>query len=451
MSQIPEKLDTSQPFLFKYKTTVNSGIFVMKKVKKKSLSDAAVIDSSSRKKCKGGLLEESVKVVGISASGTSGGTAESVSRNTIESESVDIKKEYLVEKTSFQHKNREESGGNNTEIMPKSPKRVVIKCVFGKPLGTINFGMENDDDNNILNGKSFALNIDFMVVAGKSSQEKLAYVRKIFSKVNGFGGAFTLSKFGEIIQASFTSEKALLAAAKLANDHGVVVNTDLKCSINNYTNWAIVLKKIPVGTSVEAVRAVVSEFGKIKMIKIQLVGLWDNYRALLYTLPVEMTAHNLWDFIGSVGEKTCIIDCNSVTYTRAYCTMMCFDSEVNLVKAIAMTSVIKGVGLYWSCLSLALCSECKNSGYMFFTCKLVKVGSISRGRKAPLSAQNQFRLAKIYKKKSASISRPLAFSEKTWVLVVDTLFMGSLHSTNSFFGSIDDSKPLLFGMNDLKK
>ncbi|KAG9301080.1 hypothetical protein G9A89_012463 [Geosiphon pyriformis] len=78
--------------------------------------------------------------------------------------------------------------------MPKDFKRVVTKCTLEKPLGTINFSMKNDDDDNVLDGllslsfsfsfksivqvlvkKSFALDIDLVVVVSKSSQEKLSY------------------------------------------------------------------------------------------------------------------------------------------------------------------------------------------------------------------------------------------------------------------------------------
>ncbi|KAG9291306.1 hypothetical protein G9A89_021808 [Geosiphon pyriformis] len=243
----------------------------MKKVKKKLLSGSTVVDSSSRKKHKGGLLVEFIKVVDITANSAFGGAAKSVSGDTTESESIDIEKEYLVEETSFQQESVREFSSDDIKIISKDLKRVVTKHTLRKPLGTINFDLENDDDDDILDGslsfplsfsfkhivqvlvrKSFALDIDLEVVANKSSQEKLAYVRKIFSDVNGFGGASTLSKFGRIIRVSFTSEKAMIAA-KLANDCDVVVNTNLKCPINNCTNWAIVLKEIPVEISVEAV------------------------------------------------------------------------------------------------------------------------------------------------------------------------------------------------------
>ncbi|KAG9301049.1 hypothetical protein G9A89_015785 [Geosiphon pyriformis] len=59
-----------------------------------------------------------------------------------------------------------------------------------------------------------------------------------------------------------------------------------------------------------------------------------------------------------------------------------------------------------------------------------------------LILRNQFHLAKIYEKKSASVSRPLAFSRKTWASVVGkplpiVFFGGSAQS-----GSISYGKPL---------
>ncbi|KAG9297895.1 hypothetical protein G9A89_000093 [Geosiphon pyriformis] len=123
---------------------------------------------------------------------------------------------------------------------------------------------------------------------------------------------------------------------------------------------------------------------------------------------------------------------------------MCFKFESDLANMIAVTPVIKEVSFHWSCLLLALCSVCKNSGYMSLTCKSVKVGTILRGRKALLSAQNQFRFAKIYEKKSAPISCFLAFNGKTWASVISAPPMSSLHGIHFSFGFIDDDKPLSF-------
>ncbi|KAG9299984.1 hypothetical protein G9A89_009712 [Geosiphon pyriformis] len=247
--------------------------------------------------------------------------------------------------------------------------------------------------------KSFALDIEFMIVAGKFSQEKLFYVRKIFSDVNSFGRAFTPSKFGEIIWVFFTSEMAMMAAAKLAND----------CEPNQAdllaSKWSILIEKNTVYVA------------KTNVDK-QTWNIRNKFRALFYTLPIN--------FIGFVNGKTCFIDCNLVNYTYAYCVIVCFDSELDLTNALAATSVIKGVDLRWSYFLLALCSVCKNN-------------LAPKSRKTLLSAQNQFRLAKIYEKKSASASMISIFL--TFVFYGDS----------SHLGSIDDSKPPSLVIDKLAK
>ncbi|KAG9304323.1 hypothetical protein G9A89_019885 [Geosiphon pyriformis] len=72
------------------------------------------------------------------------------------------------------------------------------------------------------------------------------------------GRASTPSKFSEIIRVTFTSESSLIKAT------------------NKAANWAVVIKKIPIRTSAEAVCAVLSEFGVIKVIKMQLIRLWQK-------------------------------------------------------------------------------------------------------------------------------------------------------------------------------
>ncbi|KAG9305204.1 hypothetical protein G9A89_010712 [Geosiphon pyriformis] len=264
-------------------TTIGSGISVIKKVKKKLLSDSTMVDFSSRKKHKDGLLKEPIKVVGISASDAFSSLVKGISRDITESESIDIEEEYL-------QKSGEKSGGNNTKITPKSSKKVVTKHTLGKFFSTIDFSIENNDDDNILNRSFFlspSLSLKHMVQI---------LVRKFF--------ALNI----DLVVAFFTSEKAMMTTAKLANNHGIVVNTNLKHPINNHTNWAIVLKKIPVETSVKAVHTTVAEFKTIKSIKIQLIDTvrmartdidkqtWDfknEFRALLYTLFMSTTAHDI--------------------------------------------------------------------------------------------------------------------------------------------------------------
>ncbi|KAG9303332.1 hypothetical protein G9A89_013658 [Geosiphon pyriformis] len=119
------------------------------------------------------------------------------------------------------------------------------------------------------------MNIKLDKMAGKSSQEKLVVIRKLFSKVNGFGKAFTSSKFSEIIHVFFTSESSLVQTTKKAKAANILVNTNLKKS-TSHLDQTVVVKKIPVGTLAKTMYTVFSEFGMIKSIKIQLVKLWQK-------------------------------------------------------------------------------------------------------------------------------------------------------------------------------
>ncbi|KAG9284260.1 hypothetical protein G9A89_002070 [Geosiphon pyriformis] len=433
-------------------------------------------------------------MVGVSVGSTTGNSAISENGDTIESESVNMEEEFLVEETSFQLGSGEESGNDDIEMMPKGSKRIITKCTLEKPLGMIDFGKKSDNDSDILDEfvllpssllpkssiqvsvcKFFALDIGLVNITEKSSQKKLIFVRKIFSGVNSFGGASTPSKFGRIIWTMFTSEKAIMATANLANERGVVVNTNLKHPVNNCTNRAIVLKEIPVETSMEAVRVAVSKFGIIRSIKIQLVGLWqkaiikledqnqadflaskwsifieknvvqvarmdidkqlwkarDSFRALLYTLPMRTTTHNF--------------------YSCVRCATVCFSSEVDLVGVMAATPVIKDIGLYWFHFSLASYAVCKNYGHTSLNCRSVKSNVVSDSRKTPFSVQNQVRLAKIYVKKSAPISHPLAFGGKTWVSVAGLSSALFLSGSKLHLGSVVNGKPTLPVANNLER
>ncbi|KAG9293951.1 hypothetical protein G9A89_019289 [Geosiphon pyriformis] len=481
----------------------------MKKATKVSGSEGGFKMVVSRKKRKDGVLAESVDNSKVADKALGNCSWGSEVGDTTESESIDIEEECLVKETSVDYG---ENGAFTGEDLDQTPKslRVKTKKVLGKPLGVIDYGTV-DADGDVLDKslllppsfpvkpsvqvpvhKSFTLDIDLVAVVGKSSQEKVNFVRKIFSGVNGFGGASTPSKFGGIIQTTFTSEEAMMTAANLANDRGVMVNTDLKRPVNNRTNRAIVLKEIPVGTSLEAVHAAVAEFGIIKSIKMQLVGLWqkaiieledqdqadflaskwsiligkdmirvtranidkqswdarNKFRALLYTLLIGTIAHDLWDFIGSIGGKTCFIDHNPVSYSCARCATVCFSSEVELVNAMATTSVIKSFGLRWSRLFLASCAVCEKFGH---GCRTIKGAGIAGGRKAPLLVQDQSRLAKIYARRSAPISRPLAFGGKTWASVVSAPSAPSLSGGKASSGSVVDGKPTPPVAKDLEK
>ncbi|KAG9303714.1 hypothetical protein G9A89_018611 [Geosiphon pyriformis] len=119
------------------------------------------------------------------------------------------------------------AGVNSESLLGSAATTLKTKCinigiVFGSPLGSPDFTMNNDEialplclsislkkkwiDPKIIKTlvevlvrKSFALDINLSAVVGKSATAKTQLIRKIFSSVNGFGGATTPSKFEEII------------------------------------------------------------------------------------------------------------------------------------------------------------------------------------------------------------------------------------------------------------
>ncbi|KAG9300333.1 hypothetical protein G9A89_011406 [Geosiphon pyriformis] len=90
----------------------------------------------------------------------------------------------------------------------------------------------------------------------------------------------------------------------------------------------------------------------------------DQYRVLLYTLPVRTTAHNLSDLLNSYGRKTCFIGRNPSSYICNKCAVICFENETFRVAAIDSTSVFKSVNLHWAGLFLACCAQYKQFGHV---------------------------------------------------------------------------------------
>ncbi|KAG9305597.1 hypothetical protein G9A89_001658 [Geosiphon pyriformis] len=123
--------------------------------------------------------------------------------------------------------------------------------------------------------KFFALDIELSVVPGKSINDKLISIKKIFYRVNNFGDASTLSKFPEIIRSSFTFEFSMNRAKKLTIHKKIVVNDNFR-KVSSHLDKKIIVKEIPVNLSKSAVKSVFSKFEKIVSIKMQLIGLWQK-------------------------------------------------------------------------------------------------------------------------------------------------------------------------------
>ncbi|KAG9304055.1 hypothetical protein G9A89_005965 [Geosiphon pyriformis] len=312
----------------------------------------------------------------------------------------------IAEKTNYTESDKDD---NMDETMPR--KTCTWMFVLGNPL--------NDDDivldlssrvdigsnqflllgsrapkiRNFNMTKFFALNIELSAVPGKLVSDKLISLKKIFYHVNGLGGASTPSKFLGIIRSSFTSEFSLNKAREMTICEKILVN-----------NNEVIIKEIPIDLPRLAVESVFSKFGKIALVELelsevanQIASMWsvfmgkdsvcmalainnkqiDQHWALLYTLSVDITAHNLSDLLVFYDGKSCFISCNPSLYVRDRCAVICFGDEVSKLAAISTIPIFKSV----------------------------------------VSDQNQVCLAGIYKKKMAPIAWPVSFGGKTWAQV----------------------------------
>ncbi|KAG9302194.1 hypothetical protein G9A89_020628 [Geosiphon pyriformis] len=336
---------------------------------------------------------------------------------------------------------------------PKA-KCVNTGAVFGSPLKSPNFAMNDVEivkvPVEVSVKKSFALDINLLAVEGKSATAKTQVIRKIFSLVNGFGKATTLSKFEGIIRSTFTSEESMEVAVSLAREKEIVVNTNFKKQ-GMHSDWAVVLKKIPMDTPKDMIIATVSEFGEIKSIRIQLIGMWqkavvefakstskwlfligkdsvhvaravgdhnvwasrDCYRVLLFTLLMGTTAHNFGTLLNKVGGKTCVINCSLETGNRFCCIVVCFESTDDLNLVFLTEPILGGVWLSWARFDLVRCGKCGCLGHLALECDASNVSSpeFPSSSRKPASNANHLQLARLYAKKNVPISRPAAFAQ----------------------------------------
>ncbi|KAG9289447.1 hypothetical protein G9A89_008008 [Geosiphon pyriformis] len=169
----------------------------------------------------------------------------------------------------------------------------------------------------------------------------------------------------------------------------------------------------------------------------------DQHRALLYTLLIGTNAHNIWDFIGSVSGKTCIINQHSVMYVWARCAVVCFDSAVSIDAAMETMPVLKDAKLHWSYLISTKCAKYGNLGHTSLNCSVSGKTFLGGPTCKILSEDNKSRLAFIYAKHSASISHPVSFGSILWANVVGKSLFSSLpvHNGSDSSGSFLEIKP----------
>ncbi|KAG9297732.1 hypothetical protein G9A89_011247 [Geosiphon pyriformis] len=83
----------------------------------------------------------------------------------------------------------------------------------------------------------------------------------------------------------------------------------------------------------------------------------DQHRTLLYILPMGTNAHDIWNFIGSAGGKTCVINQHFITYAQAKYAIVCFDFVASINAIMETMPVLKSANLHWAHLSSAKCAN----------------------------------------------------------------------------------------------
>ncbi|KAG9289189.1 hypothetical protein G9A89_022498 [Geosiphon pyriformis] len=158
-----------------------------------------------------------------------------------------------------------------------------------------------------------------------------------------------------------------------------------------------------------------------------------------------MTAHDIWDFIGSVSGKMCVIDHHSVTYVRTKCAVICFDSTESLDAIVGTTPILKDTNLCWFHLVLAKYAKCGKLGHTSLGC--VVGGKVSSGLSLHrvLSDTDKSRLAAIYAKQSAPVARPVSFGGLSWAKIASKSSFPPLSGRNvsAKSGSSSEMEPFL--------
>ncbi|KAG9306293.1 hypothetical protein G9A89_018176 [Geosiphon pyriformis] len=144
---------------------------------------------------------------------------------------------------------------------------------------------------------------------------------------------------------------------------------------------------------------------------------------------METNAHNIWDFVRSVSRKTCIINRHPITYARARCAVVCFDSAESLNAA------------------------CEKLGHTLLGCVVGGKFSSGNSSRRAFSDTDKSRLAAIYAKHLAPVAHPVSFGGLSWAKIVcesSSLPFSSqdVLLNDGFFSEIKPSLPVTIKINN---
>ncbi|KAG9288752.1 hypothetical protein G9A89_023049 [Geosiphon pyriformis] len=371
----------------------------------------------SRKKRRSGALEDNISNRKFAtAKASSGHLWGFKTGNTTESDSVDMEEESLVKKTSFDYGKDGIIAGKDLEQTFKSSK-IQTKRALNKLLRKID--LLDNDGNNIFSDKPVVLPPPLKNLINISVRRSFALD---ISLDNVFAG---------IIRVTFTSKLSLAQASKKAKKAKILVNVDLKKS-SGHSNQTVIVKEIPIGTSAKTVHTVLSEFGTVVLIKIQLVGLWQKAVVKFGKIEQADLVTAYWSILIEKNTvHTCVINCHLVTYFHVRCAVVCFETAKSLNAIIETTPVLRNVNLYWFHLGFSKYAKCEKI----------------------LSDLDKSRLATIYVKHLASVAYSVTFGGMSWAKIAgESSFLPlSVHSNLVNSGSSSEMKPTLPVMVDIEK
>ncbi|KAG9304363.1 hypothetical protein G9A89_019925 [Geosiphon pyriformis] len=343
-----------------------------------------------------------------------------------------------VESLSGEDKNVSMSSINRSllgsaAITPKV-KQINTSAVFGSPLGSPNFHM---DDNKVVLPSYLPIFFDKKCIDPK--------IIKTSVKVS-IKKSFTLD-----INFSAVEEKSIEMAALLAREKRINVNSNLKKQ-GIRSDWAVIIKKIPMNTLKNMIVATVSEFGEIKLIKIQLIGIWQKAVVEFAELNQANLLASKWSFLigknsmcvakavgdcktwasrEKTGGKTCIINRSIETGNRICCAVVGFTFDNDLESVFYTEPIFNRVKLSWARMNLVCCKKYGHFRYLaleYDTPDAIMWLLSKRSYKKGALEEFHFWLAKLYEKKCVLISCPAAFGGKSWAQVVLlSNFFGSAH------------------------
>ncbi|KAG9286600.1 hypothetical protein G9A89_005368 [Geosiphon pyriformis] len=215
-------------------------------------------------------------------------------------------------------------------------------------------------------------------------------------------------------------------AASLARKKEININSNFKRQ-EVHSDWAVVIKEISIDMPKKMIVTVLAEF--------------DQFRALLFILPVRTIAHDLGTLLERVGKKTCIINCSLNSGNRIHCAVVGFVSEDAMKSTYHTELTFNGVKLSWARLDLVHCEKYGFLGHLALECNALSplITKPSKIVKRVTSEDHRLQLAKLYTKKSVPIFRPAAFGGKFWAQVVSLASpSGDFYFT---FGARSDFSP----------